>query len=96
MSNENPLLVERRGPILILTMNRPDRLNALNRPMQQAFEDQFRAADADPSIRVIVITGAGRAFREHRGGSRADACADRRCDSVAGRNAASDDRRRDL
>ena len=62
MSNDNPLLVERRGPILILTMNRPDRLNALNRPMQQAFEDQFRAADADPSIRVIVITGAGRAF----------------------------------
>lgn len=60
--SENPLLVERRGHVLLLTLNRPDRLNALDRPMQQALEDQFRAADADPGIRAIVITGAGRAF----------------------------------
>jgi enoyl-CoA hydratase/carnithine racemase len=60
--SEETLLVEKHGPVLVLTFNRPDRLNALNRPMQQALEDQFRAADADPSIRVIVLTGAGRAF----------------------------------
>ncbi len=62
MTEEHPLLVERRGRVLLLTLNRPDRLNALNRPMQQALEDQFRAAEADPTIRVVVLTGAGRAF----------------------------------
>jgi enoyl-CoA hydratase/carnithine racemase len=56
------LRVEREGDILILTLNRPDKLNALFRPMQYALEYQFRAADADPGIRAIVITGEGRAF----------------------------------
>ncbi|MDB5575575.1 MAG: enoyl-CoA hydratase/isomerase [Bradyrhizobium sp.] len=62
MSDQPPLLAERHGPTLLLTLNRPDRLNALNRPMQKALEAQFLAADADPTIRVIVLTGAGRAF----------------------------------
>ena len=56
------LTVEREGAILILTLNRPDRLNALFRPMQHALEYQFRAAEKDGSIRAIVITGEGRAF----------------------------------
>ena len=59
---QDPLLVERDGHILILTLNRPDRLNALNRPLQYQLESAFLEADADPGIRAIVITGAGRAF----------------------------------
>lgn len=57
-----PLLIERDGPTLILTLNRPEKLNALHRPMQHALEEQFLLADRDPAIRVIIITGQGRAF----------------------------------
>lgn len=56
------LKVERDGSVLILTLNRPDKLNALHRSMQHALEHQFRSAEADRSIRAIVITGEGRAF----------------------------------
>jgi enoyl-CoA hydratase/carnithine racemase len=56
------LIVEREGPILVLTFNRPDKLNALNREMQEALEANFRAAGEDPSVRVIVVTGTGRGF----------------------------------
>jgi len=62
MSETPPLIVERHGHVLKLTLNRPDKLNALNRPMQHALEAQYAAASADPGVRVIVITGAGRAF----------------------------------
>jgi len=56
------LLVERKGSILLLTLNRPDQLNALHRPMQNALEACYASAASDPEIRAIVITGAGRAF----------------------------------
>jgi enoyl-CoA hydratase/carnithine racemase len=59
---QTPLLVEQRGPLLILTLNRPDRLNALNRLLQRSLEEQFRRAEQDPEIRVVIITGTGRAF----------------------------------
>ena len=62
MAEHESLRVERDGPVLVLTLNRPDRLNALHRPMQHALEHQFRRADRDPEIRAIVVTGAGRAF----------------------------------
>jgi len=62
MEDSTPLLIERKGQVLLLTLNRPDRLNALNRPMQWALEAQYAEAAADPNVRVIVITGAGRAF----------------------------------
>ena len=62
MTETPPLLVERLGHVLKLTLNRPDSLNALNRPMQHALEEQYGAAAGDPGVRVIVITGAGRAF----------------------------------
>ena len=56
------LLTEDRGPVRILTMNRPEKRNALNRALTQALLDGLRAADADDSIRSIVLTGAGPAF----------------------------------
>lgn len=60
MSNE--LLVENRGAIRILRMNRPEKLNALNTALTEALLHAFEAADADDSVRAIVLTGEGRSF----------------------------------
>lgn len=63
MSETTPsLLVETIGAVRRLTLNRPERLNALDRELQAALEREFRQAGADPAVRVILITGAGRAF----------------------------------
>ena len=45
-----------------VTLNRPDRLNALNDQMQVEIADAIASADADPNVNVVVVTGAGRAF----------------------------------
>ena len=45
-----------------LTLNRPDLLNAINDQMQVEIADAVAQADADPDVRVLIITGAGRAF----------------------------------
>ncbi|MGE5595549.1 MAG: enoyl-CoA hydratase/isomerase family protein [Hyphomicrobiales bacterium] len=56
------LLFERKGPIGILTLNRPERLNALNhqmvREIRQFWDDRHR----DYACRIVIVTGAGRAF----------------------------------
>jgi 2-(1,2-epoxy-1,2-dihydrophenyl)acetyl-CoA isomerase len=59
------LLTERRGEhdgILWLTLNRPEKLNAISMPTFGELEDLFRATRKDRSVRCLVITGAGRAF----------------------------------
>ena len=48
--------------VLTLTMNRPDARNALSRPMLQAMQQQLVAAEFDPAVRCIVLTGSGKAF----------------------------------
>ncbi|MDE2785812.1 MAG: enoyl-CoA hydratase-related protein [Chloroflexota bacterium] len=53
---------ERDSSITRITLNRPDRLNALNDQMQVEIADAVARADADPDTRVVIITGAGRAF----------------------------------
>ncbi|MBF6479332.1 crotonase/enoyl-CoA hydratase family protein, partial [Nocardia cyriacigeorgica] len=53
-----PVLVERRGPIMILTLNRPAVRNAVNHAMAVALERACDAFDADPALRVAVLTGA--------------------------------------
>ena len=57
------VLVERREPgILLVTFNRPDTMNAFSSDMSTGLIDALRSADGDDSIRVVVVTGAGRAF----------------------------------
>jgi 2-(1,2-epoxy-1,2-dihydrophenyl)acetyl-CoA isomerase len=56
------VLLEREGAIARIRFNRPDVLNAADRPLALAFRDACRAIAADASVRVVVISGAGRAF----------------------------------
>jgi enoyl-CoA hydratase len=55
-------LVEQQGPILIVTMNRPRVRNALSPEMMAVMRDAWDRVDADPEIRVAILTGAGGAF----------------------------------
>ncbi len=64
MEYEN-LLTERRGNtdgILWVTLNRPEKLNALSMPLFDELKDVFQQARLDRSVRCVVITGAGRGF----------------------------------
>ncbi|HKW88297.1 MAG TPA: enoyl-CoA hydratase [Candidatus Acidoferrales bacterium] len=56
------VLEERDGAILTLRMNRPERLNALNVELGRALVDALLRAGRDQSVRVVVLTGAGRGF----------------------------------
>lgn len=53
---------ERIGDTLLLTLNRPDRLNSVHGPMQVELASIFVDANRDPDSRAIVLTGAGKAF----------------------------------
>jgi enoyl-CoA hydratase len=55
-------LLDRRGPVLVVTMNRPQVKNALNAAMMAIMREAWDLVDADPEIRVCVLTGAGGAF----------------------------------
>jgi len=56
------LLVERRGAVEWITMNRPEVRNAQNTALILELDEAMRAADADPDARVIVLAGAGKDF----------------------------------
>jgi len=56
------LICEDRGAVRVLTMNRPEKRNALNTALTQALIDALRAADADEAIACVVLTGAGQGF----------------------------------
>lgn len=59
----DPILVERRGHVALLTLNRPDTRNALSgEAMFAAFEQTFAELNADMGVRVAILTGAGTAF----------------------------------
>jgi len=60
--SDSPVLVEAHGRVALITLNRPDRLNALTPEMGTAYAAALREADADPGVRVAVVTGAGRGF----------------------------------
>jgi enoyl-CoA hydratase/carnithine racemase len=59
MSDQIPIRIEQRGAVAIWTIDRPDRMNALSRATLLALGTLAREAAADPSVRAIVITGAG-------------------------------------
>ncbi len=56
------VLVERRGAVGIVTLNRPDKLNAINLQVSHDIRDSVAEMNADDAIGAIVLTGAGRAF----------------------------------
>ena len=56
------VLIEHHGGVCVLTMNRPDKRNALNTALTQALLDALRAADADDSVYCVVLAGAGQGF----------------------------------
>jgi len=56
------ILLEREGPIVTLTLNRPDKLNAIDGAMLDALEAALSELEADAHSRVVIVTGAGRAF----------------------------------
>ncbi|AMN43515.1 phenylacetate degradation probable enoyl-CoA hydratase paaB [Rhodoplanes sp. Z2-YC6860] len=60
--DENPILVERRDGYRVVTLNRPQRLNAFTVPMHQALAAAIAEAENDKSCRALLFTGSGRAF----------------------------------
>ncbi|MEV4234090.1 enoyl-CoA hydratase/isomerase family protein [Nocardia sp. NPDC049737] len=73
------VLVSRSGSIATLVLNRPERLNAVSEELYRTLVDELNAADSDPRIRCVVLTGAGRAFcvgadlKAHKSGTRTPA-----------------------
>jgi len=62
VSSEAEVLFEQQGALGVITLNRPEALNALTLNMAHEIEAQLLRWRSDPAIRAIVITGAGRAF----------------------------------
>ena len=57
-----PVLLQREGSLATVTLNRPERLNAMNKPMWLALHAIFRDLSTDDSVRCVVVRGAGKAF----------------------------------
>ena len=57
-----PVLIENRGRVRVLTLNRPEKRNALNLALCEAVVGALKAADADDSVAAVVIAGAGVGF----------------------------------
>lgn len=56
------ILTRKAGPLLFVTINRPEARNAVDRPTAEALAEAFRAFDADDSLRVAILHGAGEHF----------------------------------
>ena len=56
------VLFERRGSAALVTINRPDKRNALSRALIAELGDAFAAAEADAAVRSVIVTGSGPAF----------------------------------
>ena len=61
-STTEELLVDFEDGILTITMNRPERLNAISGPMLGQLSRSLQEANTDPEVRCIILTGAGRGF----------------------------------
>jgi enoyl-CoA hydratase/carnithine racemase len=58
----DPIFLEDRERVRVLTMNRPEKRNALNTALTQGLLEALHAAEADDAVRCVVLTGAGQAF----------------------------------
>ena len=56
------LIYERQGQIALITLNRPEKLNALSFPLRHELIGACREAQEDDEVRAVIITGAGRGF----------------------------------
>jgi len=59
---DDSLLVEQRHGVVVLVLNRPDRLNAFTAPLTVALHAALAEAEADPAVRAVLLHGAGRGF----------------------------------
>src|SRR5690606_449028 len=59
---EDPIRSEHEGAIATITLSRPDKLNAMTVAMTQAILAALDRAEADDSVRAVIVTGSGRAF----------------------------------
>ena len=62
MSERQAVLTERRGNVLLVTLNRPEARNAVNAAVSIGVGDALHEAQHDPKIRAVVVTGAGQSF----------------------------------
>jgi len=60
--SEPVILVEKTGEYAVVTLNRPQAMNALSRELRSAIAETFDTLEADPRVRVAILTGAGKAF----------------------------------
>ena len=58
----NTVLLEKHPGFAIVTLNRPEAMNALSRELRRDFVQVFKTCAEDPDIRVVILTGAGKAF----------------------------------
>lgn len=56
------LLAEMEGHVLTLTLNRPEARNAFGNELKEGLQTAFKAAEEDPNVRCVILTGAGKAF----------------------------------
>ncbi|MBF2754667.1 MAG: enoyl-CoA hydratase/isomerase family protein [Gammaproteobacteria bacterium AqS3] len=62
VTKSGKLIIEKKGPVTRLTLNRPECHNALDRELSQELHDALRAVDIDRECRVMILTGAGNTF----------------------------------
>jgi enoyl-CoA hydratase/carnithine racemase len=62
MAPDGSVLLGVEGTVATITLNRPDRLNALDLEMELGYVEALDAANADPAVRAVIVTGAGRGF----------------------------------
>jgi 2-(1,2-epoxy-1,2-dihydrophenyl)acetyl-CoA isomerase len=59
---DEPLLMALDGPVLTVTLNRPDKLNSFNEAMHAALQGALDRMEGEPAIRAVLLTGAGKGF----------------------------------
>jgi 2-(1,2-epoxy-1,2-dihydrophenyl)acetyl-CoA isomerase len=62
MKEYKDIIFEKEGAIATITLNRPEKLNAITQEMRQELPDALEIVTCDDGIRVLIITGAGRGF----------------------------------